>query len=33
MPDILFLLATLSCFATALGYVTACDHLKVKPKP
>ena len=33
MPDITFIVLTLLFFGVAHIYVTACDKLKVRPKP
>lgn len=31
MFDLVFLVSTAVCFAVALLYVSACDHLKARP--
>jgi hypothetical protein len=33
MADLLFIVLTLLCFGVGHVYVTACDRLKVRPKP
>ncbi len=33
MLDVIFLGLTLLCFGVGIAYVSACDRLKVKPKP
>ncbi len=31
MLDVVYLVSTAACFAVALVYITACEHLKGRP--